>query len=64
MVINSPIYKELFYQKSSETFHNWNDNAYLYGLNFASLTDANNFAETMQISVDSLNNGLWLLLVL
>jgi hypothetical protein len=55
-VINSPIYKELNYQKSAETFHNWNDNVRLYGLNFASLPDANNFSQTVQNAVDLLNN--------
>ena len=55
VVINSPIYKELPYQKPSETFHNWNDSAYLYGLNFASLADASQFAETMVGCIAALN---------
>ena len=56
-MINSPVYRELVYQKSSDTFHNWNDNVRLYGLNFASLADANNFAETIQVCVDALSIG-------
>lgn len=47
VVINSPIFKELDYIKSSDTFHSWNDGKIAYGLNFASAQEANSFATSM-----------------
>jgi hypothetical protein len=51
IVINSSLFPELQYQKASETFHNWADAVNMYGLNFASLPDANNFSATLEDSV-------------
>ena len=52
--INSPIFKELPYQKASETFHQWTDPRGSYGLNFASPAEANAFAASMADSVNKL----------
>ena len=53
-VINSVIFPELVYTQSSESFHNWTDTIYVYGLNFAALEDAAQFASTMQYCVSTL----------
>mmetsp|Transcript_15254 Transcript_15254/g.38813 ORF Transcript_15254/g.38813 Transcript_15254/m.38813 type:complete len:244 (+) Transcript_15254:178-909(+) len=52
VVINSAIFKELKYQKLSETFHNWADTKRTYGLNFAN--DADLFFSTMTDCIEKL----------
>ena len=39
-VINSQIFKQTVYTQASATFHQWADSQHMYGLNFASLKDA------------------------
>jgi WH1 domain len=57
VVINSAVFKELKYQKLSETFHNWADTKRTYGLNFAS--DAEVFCDTMNDCIEKLK-GVYL----
>lgn len=54
VVINSQVERDTMYQKPSETFHNWNDEFNMYGLNFASLEDAHSFSESMSSAIDAL----------
>lgn len=54
VVINSPIFKELQYQKASEIFHQWSDGKLSYGLNFASPQDANAFSGMVNDCVNKL----------
>jgi len=57
-VINSPVFKEITYQKASETFHQWSDNKYAYGLNFASNPEADGFCEQILAAVEKLKGRL------
>jgi hypothetical protein len=52
MVISSTIFKDLKYQ------HTWTDATFTYGLNFASLEDANSFSEAMNQAVQKLAGTL------
>ena len=53
-MINSSIFKELAYGKASDTFHNWADAVHMYGLNFASLEDANAFEASVAQCIEKL----------
>ena len=44
------------YNQATPTFHQWRDNRQVYGLNFASRDDAENFAQAMLMSLDALNS--------
>eukprot|EP01108_Squamamoeba_japonica_P005840 TRINITY_DN471_c0_g6_i1.p1 TRINITY_DN471_c0_g6~~TRINITY_DN471_c0_g6_i1.p1 ORF type:complete len:298 (-),score=114.30 TRINITY_DN471_c0_g6_i1:43-936(-) len=56
--INSNIWADLAYSKSSSTFHQWRDQAgRTYGLNFASQSDADTFERGMSTAVAKLKQG-------
>jgi hypothetical protein len=46
IVINSPVVKQTNYTQASNTFHQWADSSHMYGLNFATLKDAEVFSRT------------------
>lgn len=56
VVINCAIVRGLRYNRATPTFHQWRDNRQVYGLNFASKDDADNFAQVMLTSLDILNS--------
>jgi len=56
VVINCAIVRGLRYNRATPTFHQWRDNRQVYGLNFASKDDADNFAQAMLSSLDILNS--------
>jgi len=56
VVINCAIIRGLRYNRATPTFHQWRDNRQVYGLNFASKDDADNFAQAMLSSLDILNS--------
>jgi len=58
VVINCAIIRGLRYNRATPTFHQWRDNRQVYGLNFASKDDADNFAQAMLSSLDILNSVL------
>lgn len=45
VVVNSPVYKEMKYQRVTNLFHQWSDTRLSYGLNFASLEEAQGFSQ-------------------
>ncbi|CAG0880643.1 unnamed protein product [Darwinula stevensoni] len=55
VVINCAILKGLKYNQATPTFHQWRDNKQVYGLNFSSKDDADNFATAMMRALDILN---------
>jgi len=57
VVINCSILKGLKYNQATATFHQWRDNRQVYGLNFSSKDDAEAFAYSMMMAVDTLNNA-------
>lgn len=56
VVINCAILKGLKYNQATPTFHQWRDNRQVYGLNFASREEADNFSQAMQTALESLLN--------
>ncbi|XP_050406258.1 protein enabled homolog [Patella vulgata] len=56
VVINCAVLKGLKYNQATPTFHQWRDNRNVYGLNFASKEEAEQFAQTMLTALDTLNN--------
>jgi hypothetical protein len=56
VVINCAILKGLKYNQATPTFHQWRDNRQVYGLNFTSKEDADNFAQAMFTALDTLNS--------
>ncbi|XP_076359853.1 protein enabled homolog isoform X2 [Tachypleus tridentatus] len=57
VVINCAIPKGLKYNKATATFHQWRDNRQIYGLNFSSKEEADNFSLTMQRALEKLNQN-------
>ncbi|XP_076345421.1 protein enabled-like isoform X1 [Tachypleus tridentatus] len=57
VVINCAILKGLKYNKATATFHQWRDNRQIYGLNFSSKEEADNFSLTMQRALEKLNQN-------
>lgn len=57
VVINCAILKGLKYSQATGTFHQWRDNRTVYGLNFSSKDDADNFAVAMLRAIDMLNQN-------
>ncbi|XP_017033412.1 protein enabled isoform X2 [Drosophila kikkawai] len=55
VVINCSILKGLKYNQATATFHQWRDSKYVYGLNFSSQSDAENFARAMHHALDVLS---------
>ena len=58
VVINCAILKGLKYNQATHTFHQWRDNRQVYGLNFTSKDDADNFAQAMLTALETLNSKL------
>ncbi|KAK7474695.1 hypothetical protein BaRGS_00034060 [Batillaria attramentaria] len=56
VVINCAILKGLKYNQATPTFHQWRDNRQVYGLNFASREEAENFSAAMQTALEALLN--------
>lgn len=57
VVINCAILKGLKYSQATGTFHQWRDNRTVYGLNFSSKDDADNFAVAMLRAIDMINQN-------
>lgn len=55
VVINCAIMKGLKYNQATPTFHQWRDSRQVYGLNFASREDAENFSQAMLTALETLN---------
>jgi enabled len=55
VVINCSILKGLKYNQATATFHQWRDAKYIYGLNFSSQQDAENFARAMMHTLEVLS---------
>jgi enabled len=55
VVINCSILKGLKYNQATATFHQWRDSKYVYGLNFSSQQDAENFARAMMHTLEVLS---------
>lgn len=55
VVINCSIVKGLKYNQATATFHQWRDSKYVYGLNFSSQQDAENFARAMMHTLEVLS---------
>jgi len=64
VVINCAILRGLRYNRATPTFHQWRDNRQVYGLNFASKDDADNFAQAMISVLDILNSMSAMLLII
>lgn len=58
LVINCSIIKGLKYNKATPTFHQWRDTKQVYGLNFSTKEDAENFANSMFKVLEVLNSAL------
>ena len=56
VVINCPLVKGLKYNQATPTFHQWRNNQQVYGLNFSSKEDADNFALAVSQALEILNN--------
>ncbi|XP_012937173.2 ena/VASP-like protein [Aplysia californica] len=56
VVINCAILKGLKYNQATPTFHQWRDSRQVYGLNFASREDAENFSQAMLTALETLNS--------
>ena len=57
-MINCSIIPHLKYNRATPTFHQWRDGSRtVYGLNFSSPDDANEFAATMEKSLEILRGG-------
>ncbi|CAG0915952.1 unnamed protein product [Notodromas monacha] len=57
VVINCSVLKTLKYNQATPTFHQWRDSKQsVYGLNFSSKEDADNFAAAMQHAIQVLNS--------
>ena len=44
------------YNQATPTFHQWRDNRQVYGLNFSSREDADNFAHAMLTALETLSS--------
>ncbi len=58
-MINSAIFKELTLVKLSDNFYNWSDGTITYGVNFAQVDDASNFAQSIVSSIAALSGGMF-----
>eukprot|EP01129_Flabellula_baltica_P007111 TRINITY_DN272_c3_g1_i1.p1 TRINITY_DN272_c3_g1~~TRINITY_DN272_c3_g1_i1.p1 ORF type:complete len:228 (+),score=50.36 TRINITY_DN272_c3_g1_i1:186-869(+) len=57
VIINSPLFKELTYAECSRVFHQWSDTKFVYGLNFATVEDAEMFRDIMMRGVVALGGA-------
>ncbi|ESO05019.1 hypothetical protein HELRODRAFT_78249, partial [Helobdella robusta] len=67
--INCAILRGLKYNQATPTFHQWRDNRQVvFGLNFSSKEEADSFAQTMMVVLDTLSGacigGMHLIIVL
>jgi len=56
VVINSAILRGFKYNQATQTFHQWRDQRTIYGLNFSSKDDAEQFALAMTGALEQLSN--------
>lgn len=56
-MINSNVTKDISYQRASETFGQWSDGRYVYGLNFASKEEAETFGSGFEGIVQKLKSS-------
>ncbi|CAK9305163.1 unnamed protein product [Gordionus sp. m RMFG-2023] len=56
VVINCCVLKNMKYNKATPTFHQWRDQKQVYGLNFASAQEADNFSDALISAVSTLNS--------
>lgn len=56
LVINSAIVKNTKYNRATETFHQWRDKQVVFGLNFLSPSDAENFGHAFEGVLSILNS--------
>ncbi|XP_017146933.1 protein enabled isoform X2 [Drosophila miranda] len=61
VVINCSILKGLKYNQATATFHQWRDSKFVYGLNFSSQNDAENFARAMMHALETVSQSLQVL---
>ena len=57
VVLNHLINKGIKYNQATPTFHQWRDQSSVYGLNFASKLDAQEFGTTMTKILESVNGS-------
>jgi enabled protein len=57
VVLNHSISKGLKYNQATPTFHQWRDQSSVYGLNFSSKLDAQEFGTTMMKILESVNGS-------
>jgi hypothetical protein len=57
VIINSVVTKDIQYSRASETFHQWSDSRLIYGLNFSSKEEAENFGKNFEEIVNKLKSG-------
>jgi len=57
VVLNHSISKGLKYNQATPTFHQWRDQSCVYGLNFSSKIDAQEFGTTMMKILESVNGS-------
>ena len=57
VVLNHSISKGIKYNQATATFHQWRDQSNVYGLNFPSKLDAQEFGATMMKILDSVNGS-------
>ena len=50
-VINSPLTRAVVYQQVTPVFHQWSDTLFSYGVNFATLEEAQGFAQAVDAAV-------------
>jgi hypothetical protein len=57
VVLNHSISKGIKYNQATPTFHQWRDQSCVYGLNFSSKLDAQEFGATMMKILDNVNGS-------
>eukprot|EP00800_Vazella_pourtalesii_P001290 TRINITY_DN11114_c0_g1_i2.p1 TRINITY_DN11114_c0_g1~~TRINITY_DN11114_c0_g1_i2.p1 ORF type:complete len:486 (-),score=154.98 TRINITY_DN11114_c0_g1_i2:337-1794(-) len=55
VVINCALVKGMRYNRATETFHQWRDTRQVYGLNFANVSDAVSFGDSVQEALEGDN---------
>ena len=54
-MINCALVKGMRYNRATETFHQWRDTRQVYGLNFANVSDAVSFGDSVQEALEGDN---------
>ncbi|CAF1350604.1 unnamed protein product, partial [Adineta steineri] len=57
VVLNHSISKGIKYNQATPTFHQWRDQSCVYGLNFSSKIDAQEFGSTMMKILENVNGS-------